>query len=70
MKRCLICLAALSMFSGCTVIGGDLRKALEIQTHYTRQYVAATLPTVQDEQTQGIGKLLVENSNKIDELLK
>jgi len=70
MKRILICLAALALLPSCTVIGGDLRDALKVQTHYTRQYVLACNPNVQDEQIRGIGERLLANCDSIDKLLE
>ncbi len=69
MKRLLI-LAALALLPSCTVIGGDLKDALKIQTHYTRQYVAACSANAQDEQIKGIGDRLLANCDSIDKLLE
>ena len=65
-----ILLGFLLLGSGCTVIGGDLRDALMIQTHYTRQYVAATLPAVQNEEIKGVGVRLLANCDAVDKLVE
>lgn len=70
MKRVLICFAALFLFGGCTVIGGDLKEALKIQTHYTREYVEATRMFTNDEQINGIGDRLLANCDQVDKLLE
>lgn len=70
MRRLLLAAFLILSCSGCTIIGGELKEALRIQNHYTRQYVAATLPNVQNEQIKGIGSLLEENSKKIDKMLE
>jgi hypothetical protein len=70
MKRLFCTLTVCLLFCGCTVIGKDLREALQVQNHYTRQYVEFTKGSVNDEQMKGIGSLLVENSKKIDAMIK
>lgn len=70
MRTLMMALVALVLLGGCTVIGKDLREALEIQNHYTRQYVEFTLGAVNDEQMRGVGERLVENSKKIDEMIQ
>ena len=67
MKR-LFGLFALLALCSCTIIGQDLKDAIQLQTHYTRQYVLACPSS--DEQIKGIGERLIVNCDKLDQMVK
>jgi len=62
-------LAAL-LLSGCVVLPEDARIRITTHAAYTREYVAATLPLVQDPYVRALGQQLARDSRDLDEIVK
>ena len=58
---------AVLLLSGCVVCSQDVRIRVHTHAAYTREYVAATLPLVQDPYVKALGQQLARDSRDLDE---
>lgn len=65
----ILAMLAIVLLAGCGGLSDSMKSALKIQTKYTRQYIKATLPGVEDDEMRGVGERLLVNSDKIDAMI-